>query len=483
LATYGHEEALTHFRQALATKEGRPMDAETAALLFGLGRAQLATSERYGFVEAMANLNRAFDFYAETGDVARAVAVAEYSFPNFPGLETAVAQVINRALKLVPTDSQEAGRLLSRYGRVLGMQEGDYEGAQEAFGRTLAIAKREGDATLEMRTLASALYVDFHHRRYQENVEKGLRAIELARRADDLQVEVEARFWTCLARMNMGDLQGATEHVAAALASAEKLRNRFWLAGAFYLNDLVCQLKGDWPAARAFVDRGFAVSSMDFRLLSTRALMDCEIGDFSQGEIYLEQLVEVTRMSPPGSIIEYGFAAMVMPMCARITGIDDRFDVAETAAQSSFSLRFVPPHSAVLARAGLALMAVQRGDSAAAEEQYAALESTQGTMLVGPGINSDRVLGLLARTMGRLDDAMVHFEDALSFCRKAGFGPEYAWSACDYADCLLQRDNSNDREKAKSFLDEGLDISRGLGMRPLMERFLKASQTAKPYDD
>ena len=206
--------------------------------------------------------------------------------------------------------------------------------------------------------------------------------------------------------------------------------------------------------------------------------MEYEVGDFSQGEIYLERLVEVTRMSPPGSIIEYGFAAMVIPMCARITGVHDRFDVAETAAESSFSLRFVPPHPAVLTRSGLALMAVQRGDGAAAEEQYTALQSTQGTMLVGPGINTDRVLGLLAQTMGRLDEAMVHFEDALSFCRKAGFRPEYSWSACDYAECLLQRDNSSDREKAKFLLDEGLDISRELGMSPLMERFLKTSQTA-----
>jgi predicted ATPase len=155
LATYGYGEALGHFQRGLTAKEGQPPDAETAALLFGLGRAQVATLERHRLGEALANLNRAFDCYAEAGDVTRAVAVAEYTFPNFPGLETAMAQVIHRALKLVPTDSPEAGRLLSRYGRVLGMQEGDYKGAQEAFGRTLTIAKREGDAVLEMRTLVS----------------------------------------------------------------------------------------------------------------------------------------------------------------------------------------------------------------------------------------------------------------------------------------------------------------------------------------
>ena len=66
----------------------------------------------------------------------------------------------------------------------------------------------------------------------------------------------------------------------------------------------------------------------------------------------------------------------------------------------------------------------------------------------------------------------THFEDALAFCRKAGYRPELAWTCCDYADALLQRNNPGDREKAMSLLDESLAISSELGMRPLMERVL-----------
>ena len=113
-------------------------------------------------------------------------------------------------------------------------------------------------------------------------------------------------------------------------------------------------------------------------------------------------------------------------------------------------------------------MAVQRGDLAAAQEQYAALESATPIMLLC--ITTDRVLGLLAQTMGNLDQATAHFEGALAFCRRAGYRPELAWTCCDYADTLLQRDASGDREKAMSLLDESLSISTELGMRPLMER-------------
>ena len=73
---------------------------------------------------------------------------------------------------------------------------------------------------------------------------------------------------------------------------------------------------------------------------------------------------------------------------------------------------------------------------------------------------------------GNLDQATGHFEDALTFCRKAGYRPELAWTCCDYADTLLQRNDAGDRGKATALLDESLSISSGLGMRPLMERVL-----------
>ena len=81
--------------------------------------------------------------------------------------------------------------------------------------------------------------------------------------------------------------------------------------------------------------------------------------------------------------------------------------------------------------------------------------------------------------MGEFDKASEHFEDALVFCRRAGYRPELAWTCCDYADTLLQRGEPGDREKAVSLLDESLAISSELGMRPLMERVLSRRDILK----
>ena len=64
------------------------MDDETAALLFGLGRAQLAALERYELEPAVTSLRRAFDYYAQAGDVSRAVTVAAHPIPLSLGLGT-----------------------------------------------------------------------------------------------------------------------------------------------------------------------------------------------------------------------------------------------------------------------------------------------------------------------------------------------------------------------------------------------------------
>ncbi len=126
------------------------------------------------------------------------------------------------------------------------------------------------------------------------------------------------------------------------------------------------------------------------------------------------------------------------------------------------------------AREGLALMAIQKDDSIAAGDLYAVLSDIGGGMSPqtpsGPGMSGDRVLGLLAQAKGDLDQAIAHFEDALAFCRKAGFRPELAWTCHDYADALCQRDGAIDREKAIALLDESLAIATELGMPPLMER-------------
>jgi DNA-binding CsgD family transcriptional regulator len=356
--------------------------------------------------------------------------------------------------------------------------KGDYDAALEAFNQALAIALNHGDTALEMDALAAGAEIDVFHLRCRESVEKSSRAIELAQRAGDPRAEVQARQRATLALTIIGDLEGARAHASAGLVPAQRLRDHFWWSSALWSCQFVCRLQGDWSLSRQYCDRGLTIHSSDARILTDRVLLEYELGEFSQGEVYLKRLLEVRRQSRPSPTTGYALPAIVIPLVARITSSPDNLDLAESASQAALSAMSASPLVITMARAGLALLAVLRGDSVAALEQYTALRSQRGTMVQTGVASVDRLLGLLAHTMGNLDQAMEHFEDALAFCRKAGVRTELAWACHDYTEALLERDGPSDHSRAVTLLEEALDISGELGMRPLIERVLALQEQA-----
>ena len=440
LVTYAYEEALTHFERGLLARNitlsgtEAATDEEAAALLFGLSRCQAATLERTQRWVAEASMERAFGYYFHSGDVGRAVAVAET--PLFTG---SGGGIIGRALTLVSPDSYEGGRLSSLQIVPLGETQDNYQGAQEAFDRAITIARREGDSALEMSTLVRAAHFEIASVLYAG-----------------------------------GDLVGAVQHAAATKLPAERARMSFWLIQAMTINHIVAACAGDWNTARDFSDQGLAASPRDPTLLAGRTLLEYEVGNFTEGGSYLEGLLAVIQQAGNSSPVRvFSIPALVLPAIDRIAGAPIGTEAADLASKSVLSLSFVLPIDLLPVRVGLALTAVDKSDIVAARDLYAEIQEFRGGLPIrGATVAIDRVLGILSQTIGDLHRATGPFEDALAFCRQGGYRPELAWSCCDYADILLERDNDGDRANAVSLLDESLAISSELGMRPLMERVL-----------
>jgi ATP/maltotriose-dependent transcriptional regulator MalT len=448
---------------------GPAQDGEAAALLLGLARAWAGTTDKGRRLQETVNiLSRAFDFYAEAGEVDRAVAVAEYPLSTGYLGRDGHAQFLLRALQLVPPDSLAAGRLLSSHGAELGRLENDYDGAQEALRRALAIARREKDLALEARTLALSANVNLYHLHIREALENARQAIELAPGMEDLQTALLAHMNALRALHHIGESRAALPYGAVALELAQKLRGPTRLAVNYGLNALLYRHLGDFRRARELIRRVIAEAPLDIGILSECVLLEYESGDFDAGAGYLKRFLETAPPAGARPGAQYAFQAQVLPWVARITGVLDRLDAAAAAAQTVLSSPFAIPYYALWSRAGLGLVAVLRGDVAAATEQYEALELSRGVMLWAT--SSDHVLGLLAHTMGNLDRAVEHFEDTVAFCRKAGYRPALAWSCYDYADLLLSRNRPGDRQQARFLLEEALTVSTDLGMHPLMGR-------------
>ncbi|MCH8745855.1 MAG: hypothetical protein IIB31_09455, partial [Chloroflexi bacterium] len=351
LAAYVWEDALSDVERGLMSR-GVPLagpeaapDQEAAALLFGLARAQVAVLDRFEMEAGVNNLRRAFDYYDEAGDVDQMVAVGGYPLSGAGARLVHDAGLIPRALALVPPDSPAAGNLLYRYGWELGRIEGNYDAAQNAFNQALSIADQENNRSLEMWTRANATYVNFHHARVQEVIENGPRAIELAQQLNEPQAEVLASYYTAVSLIELGEFDEARHHASRTLAVSERLRDRSWLTSATLPKQFLCHATGDFKTAIELNDQGLALSPLDRRHLARRALLEYETGNFSQGEIYLDRLIETSPLvtTGPGSAAE--IAAFMIPVVARISGVLHRLAVAQDAATTVLSTPSANPHA------------------------------------------------------------------------------------------------------------------------------------------
>ena len=357
LAAYAWEEALAHFERALAAKEGQPMDTETADILYGLGLAQHGTSERFEIAKGIENLVRAFDFYDKAGNVVRVADAARYVSLIAPISIESVTRIKARALELVPPESIQAGRILPGYAYRLALA-GNHEAANKAFSRALSIAKLSEDSTLEVQTLHISSNADIQHFHYEECLEKILKAVELSDRNDDHWSKLDTRAQAMGTFTILGDPRQTRRYGEPVLAAMERRHGRdrrsLWL---FYFSDL-SRLLGDWQTARDYSNRGLKLAPRLDRLLYGRIIVEYELGEFSEGEIYLERLLDTNRSISAGSYHWLSIIPLTIALVSRITGDTDRFDIAEDIAQVWVRSTHIAPYFPMSARLGLAIMAV-----------------------------------------------------------------------------------------------------------------------------
>lgn len=114
------------------------------------------------------------------------------------------------------------------------------------------------------------------------------------------------------------------------------------------------------------------------------------------------------------------------------------------------------------------------GNETAAAVLYDQLLPFRGRHAIGHAEGSvgavDRYLGLLAATLGRLEEAERHFEDALEMNARMGARPWVAHTQHEYARMLAERGRGKDRDRAVSLLTSALETGEEIGMTVLGER-------------
>jgi tetratricopeptide (TPR) repeat protein len=164
----------------------------------------------------------------------------------------------------------------------------------------------------------------------------------------------------------------------------------------------------------------------------------------------------------------------------------------ETEARAAFREAFQAPRPIneeyLLSAGALAEAAAALGERDAAASLYDELLPHAHLTMGGiPDINigaTSRLLGRLAHTVGRLDDAERHFIDAIASNDRMGARPWAAWARHAYARLLVERGGPGDLEHASALFAEARQVAAELGMVAL-ERSIAAamgSETELPAD-
>jgi DNA-binding CsgD family transcriptional regulator/tetratricopeptide (TPR) repeat protein len=467
LAAYAWEDAQVHFERGLGGEEGLDMNAQTAAMSSGLGYALAARGQHE---RAAINLKKAFTYYSESGDVTQAVATV--SFHHDMVLNSLMEDSLSQALELVPADSLESARLLCSYGLSIGTRGNGHAQGQESLKDSLAIAQQIGDIALERRIMAASAQVDGSHMKWDRSLEKSLRALELSVQVDDDPIDkLRAHMWANNSWYAMGYPESALAHNPDMSEIAESMHDVYWLELAISRRRILAYLSGDWKAVHGFDDDETNVESD-----SVLAMASFQTGDFDRGKTYMDAL-----KNDGTNDLEKSRWSLVAACFCNISGESDLLADLEVAAKNAL-VPELPPIRALEFQVALAQVAILRREPSNCAELYAALTPYTKSVTQTGAICTDRLLGLLARTMGNLDESQTHFEDAITFCRKAGYRPELCWSLFDYAEMVTERNKPGDVMKARELLDESDQIASGLGMKPLSGKvaIVKTQLEARP---
>ena len=306
------------------------------------------------------------------------------------------------------------------------------------------------------------------------------REVETAHVQDDLDANT-AHEHTLAARASLalGDLAGARRsadalwELAKQTPDVESADGQPVLWKANLLKGVIAYAEGEWRIAKVhfrYCDENLTGHRGEWELHAAWAILENEVGHRAEAR---RRLKAVTGNGDDPDGERLSMAAFISASIGRTTENARMLDAAERLGRDVLS-KGASDHVEARARIALAFVAVERGDTLSAREQYDALLPYRGVLTNGHPPITDRVLGLLAQTLGRIDDAAGHFEAALAFCRDRFHG-EQGHVSYEYAVLLFARCDPGDRERAIELMLDAYEKCHWVShdrMRPLHKRVM-----------
>jgi class 3 adenylate cyclase/tetratricopeptide (TPR) repeat protein len=471
-----YEDAVAYYDRGLDALERAPVPEEQRRGELLLARAEARWSLG-DMDEARKDARQAAEFADRLGDAEHlARAALAYAGPQrlevAPAITAPLVYLLERALEaLDESDSALRARVMARLAAVLAYSA-PYRRRPALAYQALEMARRVGDK----RTLVEVLTRSTPAMWAPDNLdERRATANELTRLATDVgdrAFEAGARKWSVVNLLELGDIDAAERELAACDRLADALHQRYPRYTAALARAGHAHLQGRLADFEALAHEALALGLEGHDEMATQ-LFGAHMVTLRREQGRLGELVDAVS-----DLVERypeipTWRCALAGVCAEL---DRRHDAQrELEALACHDFADLPRDYAwMLSIAILSEVVAFLNDAHRAQLLYQLLLPFAHRCLVidGPTClgSASRPLGLLATTMGRMDAAARHFEDALAMNSKIRSPLWVAHTQYDYAQTLLRRDHPGDRDKALKLLAAALATADKLGLKALDNR-------------
>jgi DNA-binding SARP family transcriptional activator len=469
----GYEEAAAHYERGLEaiTVNGQPQWQRRCELLLALGEARWGEGE---LDKARQACGQAAELAEKLGD-ATALAHAALGFCGPYRVELGAAMtrtvvdLLERALTaLGENDSALRAQLMGRLAIYIGVEHRKPVLARQA----LEMARRVADKATLAEVLASTLWAIHGPDALHESMAT---AEELGRVADevgDRRLRALAHRWQLDHLLELGDIEAVERELDALQRLADARRERYftWLLGVFRASHahLEGRLEDCERLALEAVSHGFAghdepaIHIFGAQMIFIRR---------EQGR--LDELVE-TIESFAGQYPQVASWRWRCGLASIYAQLGRRTEARQELEALARDVCDAPRDALWLTNlSGLCDVVVFLGDVPRAQLLYELLSPYADRCAVAFVLLSNgsvsRLLGLLATTLSRYEDAARHFEHALTMNAQIRSPLWIAHTQHDYARMLLARRQPGDHDKALELLNEALAAAEQLGLKALVD--------------
>ena len=305
--------------------------------------------------------------------------------------------------------------------------------------------------------------------------------LHLGERTGDRELALLGHRFRIVGFLEHGDVVATDREIEAWAQIAGELRQ------PLYLTDLAI-----WRATRAIMDGRFADGEEQAQRAVELGQREPDVQPILRHEIQtfllhfhkgcLDQLVG--RSQP-----RTGVPATMFQRCARAFVWSETGRQAEARRELSALAKegFPLPRDGawVVSMSLLSAVAAELNDRTSAAQLYELLMPYAGRVgIFAAGLacwgSVSYHLGLLASTLGRVADAIRHYEDAATVHERMGARPFLAWTQLAHARLLLTRDAGARRGEAAALLTSALATARELGMDGLVAKVRRLGLDAAP---